>query len=299
MECEDDKFYDPKLFSYGAELEFSNVSRTTVIPPHLGRWDHSERDIVNTSGPARGRAADPLGLDPPFGGEINTVPCRGLIPTVERFNDIVSVFRGQELDCGPTAHTHIHVHVPGLCEDIEGIKRLFRYAKRNQEDLIVFGGKYEEHPDMNTEAKRYFKFDGGRRIPEYIFDNIESSAEDLSEVIDTFCLSKDRKSRGRPFRFGFNFYAMKHIGTIEFRMFRGTTFAREFMACLLMCEMFLDAALNEGPDLVDILQATPGIAGVAANIPKMQWNKELWDGLQNTKYAEDRGKKDRRFEDAV
>lgn len=294
MECDlsDEKFYNPNLFTYGAELEFSNVSRTTEIPPHLGRWDHSERDIVNTSGPARGQAADPLGISPPYGGEINTVPCRGLVRAVHNFEEICRIFDSEDLDCGPSAHTHIHVHVPGLCEDIEAIKRLFSYVRHNQEDLIVLGGRYEEHPDMDANAKRYFKFDGGRRIPEYIFNNIETSAGDLSDVIDMFCLSKDMKSRGRPFRFGFNFYAMKHIGTIEFRMFRGTTDAEEFGACLGMCKLFLDAALNEGPDFKEILEDMPW----NKNVPKMQWNKELWDGLQNTKHPEGRGKKDRRFE---
>src|ERR1051326_7096736 len=112
--------FDPKTWSYGLELELSNVSRQLQIPKHLGSWETSEADCVNTLPPYRGVAADPLGINPPVGGEINTMPTIGWGGQVEKTIELLKYLKekGQQPDIGPTAHGHIHVHIPGLTEDI-------------------------------------------------------------------------------------------------------------------------------------------------------------------------------------
>ena len=62
--------------SFGVELELGDVYRGVQIPAHLGEWERAETDVVNQTPPHRGRACDPLGIDPPVGGEINVMPSK-------------------------------------------------------------------------------------------------------------------------------------------------------------------------------------------------------------------------------
>ena len=126
--------YDPKAFTWGSELEWGDVDRTLNIPPDLGEWDYSETDVLNLRPPYEGIAADPLGKSPPVGGEIKVAP------TLSREGQVAKILRLKELfieaGSAPTVSCtqglHIHVHVPGLIEDIQGLRNLTRYIKENQ-----------------------------------------------------------------------------------------------------------------------------------------------------------------------
>lgn len=68
------KQFQVNAFTFGYEIEFGDVNRRLTIPPELGKWETAETDIVNLRPPYALVACDPLGLVPPMGGEINTVP---------------------------------------------------------------------------------------------------------------------------------------------------------------------------------------------------------------------------------
>jgi hypothetical protein len=291
------KKYEHSTFSYGLELELSDVPRSVEIPEHLGAWEFSERDIVNTKPPFLGIAADPKGLEPPIGGEINTVPTKTIEEQVSNVADIFSVFRnvGWDPAVGPTSHGHVHIHIPGLTEDIEALKRLARFIYRNQDEMIYRCGRFEKHPSMDAKAVMYMKLDGGRKLPEYIVKNILERATDLKSFIDMHCMGKDGVSRGRPFRYAINMYSLKHTQTIEFRMFRATTSLDLIYNCLEVVSAFMDQAMMwDGDDNSD-----SAVFHVPKKIeyPPMMWDRSLWDSLQKTKHPETRGKKVRSFKE--
>ncbi len=271
------------------EIEWGDVPRSFSIPEHLGTWEYSERDIINLRDPYKNVCADPLGEDPPFGGEINTKPTRTWAGQVERYFELQKLFTdaGHPPTVGVTAHTHIHCRIPGLRDDIDALKRLTKYIKDNQTTTVdrVYG--FYDHNQMKGAkgAKMYLKFDGGRTMPDYMSDNIINLATDFNSFIKMHAAGKDGVSMGRPFRYAINMYALKHIDTVEFRLFRGTLDKVELESCFRFVEDFLDAALNDGASVDDLINTN------GYTFPPMQWDLAQFIGWEKTKHPEDRGEK--------
>lgn len=289
--------YPTKDFTWGMEIEWGDVPRDIKIPEHLGAWEFSERDIINLREPYKYVCADPLGTNPPMGGEINTKPTRTWQEQVTRYFELKKFFEdlGHEPTVAATCHTHIHCFVPGLKDDIAALKRLTKYIKENQDITIdrVYGF-YETNQMKGAKgAKMYLKFDGGRAIPDYMTDNIINLATDFPSFIKMHAAGKDGVSMGRPFRYAINMYALKHIGTIEFRLFRGSLKENEVASCFRFVQDFLDAALNDGKPVEELFQENQ------YTFPPMQWDLNQFLGWEKTKHPEDRGKKVRTYVEVV
>ena len=286
--------YDPATFTYGAEIEWGDIPRDFAVPEHLGTWEHAETDILNLYGEYALRAVDPLGIDPPVGGEINTKPTATWDQQVDRIMEIKKLFT--DVGYQPTAslvnHGHIHVHVPGLVEDVESLKRLIAYIGANQQLTTEVCYQYQDHPTMKGAvkgAKTYLKHDGGRQMPAYMIENICNLATDFDHFIKLHAAGRDGISMGRPFRYAINTYCLKHTGTIEFRCFRSTTERQEIESQFAFAEAFIDAALNGGCSVQEIFEK-----GNYA-FPPYQWNREHWDAWASTKWDKSRGKKVRNY----
>jgi len=298
------KTYNINDWTWGFELELSDVPKNFPLDPALGKWEQSECDIVNTLAPYRGICADPLGINPPVGGEINVNPTKSPVHQVMRIGDIVRGFveAGYNPNVSPTAHNHIHVHIPGLREDPVALKRLTKYIKENQADVIEYVYGFYEHPEMKAcpKGKTYLKHDGGRPIPDWKCDNIIKNTTDFDSFIAQHCAGKDGVSMGRPVRHAINMYCMKHTQTIEFRCFRGSLSAKEIMDCFNFVGDFMKNALAESnqKSVKDILFNSD----YTYTFPKMQWDLELMQGWVKTKHDPDtvKGlKKNREFLDAT
>jgi hypothetical protein len=276
------KKYDPKNFTWGYELEYGDINRSVIIPDHLGKWEYAETDIVNLTPPYRGLACDPLGKEPPVGGEINTKPTNTWQSQVDRIFDIVNVFRsiGQEPTASCVNHGHLHVRVPGLKDDIESLKKLTRYIRDNQHMAIDKCYQYRVHSDMSLSktAKTYLKWDGGRPMPDYMCNNIIKLANNFEDYIRLHAAGKDGVSMGRPFRHAINTYCMKHTGTIEFRCFRSSTDRKEIEDSFRFAEQFVDAALNDGPEVEEIFLNNN------FSFPKFEYDHEMYVAWEKTKY---------------
>ena len=286
--------YDKNTFTYGFEIEWGDIDRRLVIPEHLGKWEYAETDIVNENSPYRGIACDPLGISPPFGGEINTKPTKTWQEQCDRIKEICDFF--YKNDNRPTAscvnHGHLHIYVPGLKEDIGALKKLVAYIKANQELTIKKCYQYKEHYAMKDTktARTYLKWDGGRPMPDWMCDNIINLATDFDHFIKLHAAGKDGVSMGRPFRHAINTYCMKHTGTIEFRCFRSSIDTDvEIPNCFKFATAFIDAALNDGPSVEEILNAGD------YKFPPLVYDHDLYVGWEETKYPKERGEKKREF----
>jgi hypothetical protein len=286
--------FDPKNFSWGYEIEWGDIPRNFSIPEHLGTWEHAETDILNLNGEWALRGVDPLGIDPPVGGEINTKPTATWPEQVDRIMRIRQLFvdEGHEPTASLVNHGHLHVHVPGLREDVAALKRLVRYVGDNQLLTTEACYKYYDDPTMKGAvkgAKTYLKHDGGRQMPAYMVDNICNLATDFDSFIKLHAAGRDGVSLGRPFRYAINTYCLKHTGTIEFRCFRSTTKREEIVSQFAFAEAFIDAALNDGPSVETILSENN------YEFPPYVWNREHWDAWATTKWDKSRGKKVRNY----
>lgn len=285
--------FDKSTFTWGYEIEWGDVDRRLTIPPELGKWEYSETDIVNMHEPYRYRACDPLGLEPPFGGEINVMPTKTKEELLARVKAIHDWFVEQGNQPTPSflSHIHVHVHVPGLTKDIDALKRLVSYIKNNQHETIYHAHAFREHPLMKDGkgAKTYLKWDGGRPMPDYICDNIVKLATDFEHFIKLHAAGKDGVSMGRPFRYAINTYCLKHTGTVEFRLFRNTLDWDKIADILKFVEEFLNGALNTNKQVSEIL------AEYDYKFPELEYDHAAWVGWEKTKYDKSRGKKQREF----
>lgn len=289
--------YNTKDFTYGYEIEWGDIDRTLELPEHLGTWEHAETDIVNIHEPYKYVACDPLGEEPPMGGEINTKPTHTWQEQVDRIMEIHDIFvsYGNSPSASCVNHGHLHVYIPGLKDDLDALKRLVAYIKENQEETIEHLYGFYDHPEMKRlkNAKMYLKFDGGRPMPEYMCDNIINLATDFDHFIKLHAAGKDGVSMGRPFRFAINTYCMKHTGTIEFRCFRSTTKREEIESQFDFAEKFIDAALNGGPSVREILMEGN------YTFPPFIWNGPEYKGWIETKYDKERGEKKREYHEVA
>lgn len=291
------KTYDPKTYTWGYEIEWGDIDRSLEIPEHLGGWEYAETDIVNIHEPYKYVACDPLGTEPPMGGEVNTKPTATKEEQVDRIMDIHQLFvdNGNRPSASCVNHGHLHVFVPGLKDDLDALKRLISYIKENQADTVDICYQFYDAATMKGAkgAKMYLKYDGGRLMPDYMCDNIVNLAEDFNHFIKLHAAGKDGVSMGRPFRYAINTYCMKHTGTIEFRCFRSTTDRREIEDQFRFAELFISSALNGGPSVKEI------IANNDFQFPPFVWNLGEYLGWEKTKYGKERGTKVREFHEVA
>jgi hypothetical protein len=271
--------------SYGCELEWGDIKRNTPIPFSLGSWEHSETDIVNLLPPYKYICADPLGVKPPVGGEINTRPTWGWEGQIAIIKKLIKLFESPTISC--LSHLHIHAHVPGLVNDINKLHKLMKYIKKCQHEYIRGAHQFTPAKDM-TGAVSYMKLDGGRPMPDWMIDNILTT-DSFESFIKMHCAGKDGVTLGRPFRYAINTYCLKHIQTVEFRFFRGSLNLREVSDCFKFVEDFMHQALGRGKMLDTRMYM----------FPPMLWSREQFDGWTKTKYGKERGKKERRFYEAT
>lgn len=280
---------DLSKMTFGYELELGDIVRSRALPEWMGAWEYAETDIVNIYGTHKGKACDPLGMHPPVGGEINILPAPDPFALANRVSRSIDWFReqGDKPSASCVNHGHVHVRVPGLRDDIEALKRLTAYIKRNQQATIAACYGYAEHPRMGETktARTYLKWDGGRPMPDWMADNITTMAEDFDDFIRIQCCGKDGVSRGRPFRHAINTYCLKHIDTIEFRCFRASLRDKEIYNSIRFAKRFLTAALEGGPDVPEIL------AQEAWRFPEFRYNHDHYQAWEATKWGKERGTK--------
>ena len=275
--------FDPKSFTYGFEIEWGDIDRQFLVPPELGSWEYCETDIVNLREPYRGLASDPQGVNPPVGGEINTMPTKTWQQQVDNIIKIRDLFteHGTPPTSGIVNHGHLHVHVPGLTEDIDALKRLMVYIKHNQHITMERVYQFSVQPGMEKTktARTYLKHDGGRIAADWLLDNLATVPVDFDDWLRVHCCGKNAVIRSRPFRYGIHTYALKNSRTVEFRCFRSTTKREELEDSFLFATKFMDAALNDGPSVQEILDSRDW------QFPPFEYDHEMYLGWEKSKPA--------------
>jgi len=285
---------DVNSMTYGYELEISNVRRDRVLPDWAGTWEYAETDILNTRGPYALRASDPLGLDPPVGGEVNIVPARSPEELTDRICDLIDWFRaqGDDPDVSLVNHGHVHAHVPGLIQDVIALRRLAKYVADNQNATVEHFYRLVEEPGMDQvkEVRNYLRWDGGRLLPEWMAANIITRTDSFDDFIRLHCCGKDGVSRGRPFRYAINMYCLKHTQTVEFRCLRASIERRHIFDSIRFARDFMKAALEDGPSVPELIRRN------RYSVAPLNFNVEQARAWWATKWDKERGKKVRRFQ---
>ena len=293
-------------FSYGCELEWSDIDRRVDIPVELGSWEGpkiagyymgSEIDIVNTKGKWKGVGTDPLCMTCKVGGEIHTQPSHFIETQLFRVMRILDLFSVANAAC--PNHGHIHVGVPGLLQDLDLLKNVFAYTKINQNDLIEACCGYTrkdsekiKSSDLMDWVKQYLLVGDGKHIREELFDRVEK-AETVAEVLKALeevpCEDwewVDGKVTETPesHRTAVNLFNLTKGETIEFRIFRSTVNPVELWSCLKFVRRYMEEALKgvEGKRVYRILLEGD------FKFPKLNFNYELAKGWETTRQTKGR-----------
>ena len=238
-------------FSYGCELEWSDVDKRTILPEEWGSWDWEDSTIVNSDG----HANEPKAKTYFYGGEINTTPTKTIeeqVVNVKSLHDLLSpksYFR---------ANLHVHIAVEGLKDDIPLLKKLLQFIKDN--DQYIFNEMLfrpeptrEEYPDP-AEFKAAMRFHkqqitwAKKTLPD---DKVAEcmKATTFKEFYEGHFMYSEKHQRYfyhlSPARAGINLRSLNKNGTVEFRCFPGTVDAERVGECLLFAKLFLESALGD------------------------------------------------------
>lgn len=283
------KKYDPATFTWGSELEWGDIPRQVHPPEKLGSWENSETEVLNLREPYAYVAADPIGENPPVGGEINVRPTKTWQKQVENILSIKKFY--EEKGHPPTVSCmqgmHIHVHIPGLIDDVQGLKNFTWFVKQNQRQLIDLLHGYKKDPRMVGKAASILNT-CATPMPDWKCDNLFKS-RDFEDFILIQCCGKDGVSRARPIRYAVNTYNLKHIRTIEYRVPRATLDSSQIEDVFEFLFEYTSAALNGGVSFQDIL------AKKSWNIATFKYVPEEFEGWYETKHPKERGIKTRSF----
>lgn len=291
-------------YTYGCELEWSDIDRRIDIPSDLGSWEGpkigdyymgSEIDIVNTAGQWRGIGTDPLCIDCTVGGEIHTVPSPDVDSQLYRIMRIMELFPKIGVAC--PNHGHIHVKVPGLKTDLQTVKNFFEYLSVNEEDIIreCCGFDKEEYDKiMNSDlpmwTKKYLIIGDGKHISPRLYDSI-TFAENMNDVFQSLeqincedwdCISNVYYETPNSHRTAVNMYNLLKGDTIEFRIFRASLNPYEIYSCLKFVEAVVHEAVRgkSGKSVKQLLEER------RYDFPKLNYDYELaksWSETRQTK----------------
>jgi len=236
-------------FTYGLELEWSDVDRRMPIPEEYVTWNKDDVTIVNSDGIAN----DPSLKQTVYGGEINTKPTETIeeqIVATTHLRDLlnpVSLYR---------ANLHCHVAVEGLKEDLTLLKQLFQYTQDNQ-DFIYFemlpypAPTKEQWPDKD-DFKLAISFNRQQNYWAKASVPLNRAADIMKattpkEFYDCHFMWNEKLNRRLYHigivRAGINVRSIFKHGTTEFRLFAGTTDPEQVRDALEFSKQYMEAAL--------------------------------------------------------
>lgn len=247
-----------KLWTYGTELELSDLDQTRGLPKGFG-WDRRDVTMVNSNG----IAVDPKGISWTKGGEINTPPTKSIVSQVDAIETVLDFFGG-EATVNYRSNLHMHIRVPGLIDDLEACKKIQRYIYPTKGFLDVIEpipvpveSDFKTHAEFVGAMRRYNR----RRCSHHtvLTDKRFRLQQEATNMDEFFRAEVPLKKDGTPQwhlapRCAINMRQLMETDTIEFRHFPGTLDPAEFKSCLTWCRDFLYAALTDGPDPITLFK---------------------------------------------
>lgn len=242
--------YSSDQFTYGIELEAIDFDWGTKRACPDGAYISSELAVVNSDGYAF-RVGETT-----KGGELNTNPTATIpeqVEMVKEFNRLYPEAKPQH-----RLKFQTHVGVPGLANDVEGLKRLAEYTFWNVEKFYDRHFNFTCKPvcqQYGREGAKWYRYISYDRsvMPWWRFEQV-MQAKTADEFWRNYML--DKKGEYKPMqarRYGVNMLMLKRQGTVEFRHFFPTTDPHHVASCLEYSQKYLVAALRTGEPLDRIL----------------------------------------------
>lgn len=235
-------------WTFGVEYEYADILMDNPLPEGMS-WNNKDYSIVSSTGIAN----DPKGKIYRKGAEINTAPTDTYREQLSMFESLM----GLHPEANPSYRTnlHLHIHVPGLSQDLDSLKRLLSFVDANQSEVYRLVDPIPEPEEQDTQAAK----DGAKKrwkrrhvshqykVPESRVPNI-LGADTVEEFLAAHApTGKDGSPLwGLTTRAGINLLQLKETDTVEFRHFTCTRSVQEMDSCFAWVEGFMKAALEGG-----------------------------------------------------
>lgn len=234
--------------TFGAELEMGDVDTKAKLPS-CAEWDYRDYSIANSNGTAN----DPKKELNRYGSEIHTKPASSPLELVGMIEKVYKTFPRFSLNF--TTSFHVHIHTPGLREDLKKLKRLARYIHEFQEDTYycVDPIPIPEQEDSSREVfegawgwYKHRKRSHQARVSPAVYSNMI-----YANTPKQFHLAHapvDRRTKKPQWhlvqRAGINLaHLWKPTNTIEFRFFTMSYNLDLMLNAIGFCKYFLRAAI--------------------------------------------------------
>lgn len=232
-------------WTYGIEHEFADWPLTRKLTKGMTR-NRKDYTIVNSDGIAN----DPKGIVHAYGGELNTDPtdsvdgqCQILVDFLDKFSEATVNYR---------SNLHVHIRVPGLCDDLPALKRIQQYTKRYLEAAFQYIDRVPSPNLRLTGERKDFELSRYRRRKishHYMVSDAIFARQQSANSVDEFLQAEVPMKKGKPLwhlgtRACVNLRQLLETDTIEFRHFGGTINSEELHSALIWCRTYLEWALQ-------------------------------------------------------
>lgn len=228
---------DLNKMTYGAEHELSDWDARQGVPPGFDRAD--DYTIVNSCG----IASHPNLAIFPLGGEFNTPPTETIDEQVHQLRLIKAMH--PDVSVNYRSNLHIHVHVPGLKDDLQLLKQ-FQFFIHTE--FMNHVHQMVPIPIGKTLAEK--KREKRMHVSHRSFVPMESLRKqfEATTVQEFFEGEVHKGPDGRPLyhlraRCCVNLRQLLDTDTIEFRHFPGTLDEDELRRCIQWCHDFVHVCL--------------------------------------------------------
>ncbi len=239
--------YKEETFTYGAEIELGNFSTKSILPNGA---THNNKDYTCMN--SNGIGNDPSGKLYTFGGEINTAPHSSIDNLVNHIGDILTSLQ-------PTCKAlhrhalHIHIKVPDLINDVETLKHLTTMFQENAGAILHHCTDFDKQMNWSKTfgtplMQRWVKQLKSNRTATLSSNSMGDIAR--SKTPDEYFAGHAPQTKdGKPLyhlckRSFINMLQLLQSGTIEFRLFAGTTNIEEIRSAIETCNQLLLCGLN-------------------------------------------------------
>lgn len=245
---------DTSKWTWGYELEVGDVDRTVTIPPELGKWEYFENEVLNLREPYALIACDPLGKNPPVGGEINVYPSKSRLELVERIGKIFDLFPEP-----PTTTCmqggHVHIHIPGLTDSGLALNRIHKYFYDYQQEMNTILHGYTASKEISSCGASTKMQNPIRKIPEWLHKNRYTCSYDHASFQHYRLRGMDGIGEFRAKRYCVNFNNLLYTKTIEFRAPRATVDLEVIRDTTHFLELCTLSALENGYTPMEIFSS--------------------------------------------
>lgn len=247
-------------WTFGAELEIADIDATVELPK-VGLYDYKDYSICNSNGTAN----DPLKKLNRYGSEVHTIPAKSPEALARYTAKIYDAFQKKSFNW--STNLHVHVHIPGLADNLVMLRRLAEYHHHYGQRMFELVDPIPR-PDVGACRNEIRRFKRRKRSHHYqVSEAVYQKMRKAKSTKEFYLAHAPINQKGMPQwqlvqRAGMSLLQLwrKPASTIEFRCFTMSKHLDRMLSAYQWCFLYLQAALYDGDSPEKILRSNPELS---------------------------------------